>query len=118
MGVYGPPNASLNAASDPVQVAGAAGDDRRGDDLRLVVGVQLGDQALAALVTPLYAFGMTYVLLRVMGLFTSLRASENDEAVGMDVVQHGEEAYPSGEGAILVLPDADGEILVADPQVR
>ncbi len=28
---------------------------------------QLGDQALAALVTPLYAFGMTYVLLRAMG---------------------------------------------------
>jgi ammonium transporter, Amt family len=76
---------------------------------------QLGDQALAALVTPVYAFGMTYALLRVMGRFTSLRASEHDEAVGMDVVQHGEEAYASGEGAILVLPDADGEVLVADP---
>ena len=33
----------------------------------------------------------------------------------MDVVQHGEEAYATGEGAILVLPDADGEVLVADP---
>ena len=35
----------------------------------------------------------------------------------MDVVQHGEEAYASGEGAILVLPDGDGERekLVADP---
>jgi len=32
----------------------------------------------------------------------------------MDVVQHGEEAYASGEGAILVLP-ADGEKLVAEP---
>jgi Amt family ammonium transporter len=50
-----------------------------------------------------------------MGLFTSLRVSEHDEAVGMDVIQHGEEAYPSGEGAILVLPDADGEVLVAEP---
>jgi hypothetical protein len=36
----------------------------------------------------------------------------------MDVVQHGEEAYASGEGAILVLPDGEGEgerPLVADP---
>jgi hypothetical protein len=35
----------------------------------------------------------------------------------MDVVQHGEEAYVTGEGAILVLPDADGraEVPVADP---
>jgi hypothetical protein len=38
-----------------------------------------------------------------------LRASEHDEAVGMDVVYHGEEAYPTGEGAILVMPDPDGE---------
>ena len=71
--------------------------------------LQLGDQALAALVTPLYAFGMTYVLLRVIGLFTSLRATEHEEALGMDVVQHGEEAYASGEGAILVVPDGEGE---------
>jgi Amt family ammonium transporter len=45
-----------------------------------------------------------------------LRASEHDEAVGMDVVYHGEEAYPTGEGAILVMPDPDSEKkLVADP---
>jgi Amt family ammonium transporter len=50
-----------------------------------------------------------------MGLFTSLRVSEREEAVGMDVTQHGEEAYVTGEGAILVLPDKDDKILVADP---
>jgi len=33
----------------------------------------------------------------------------------MDVVYHGEEAYASGDGAILVLPQTDGEALVADP---
>jgi ammonium transporter, Amt family len=76
---------------------------------------QLGDQALAALVAPAYAFGATYVLLRVMGALMPLRASEHDEAVGMDVIDHGEEAYATGEGAILVEPEADGEILVADP---
>ena len=33
-----------------------------------------------------------------------LRATEREESVGMDFVQHGEEAYASGEGAILVAP--------------
>jgi Amt family ammonium transporter len=76
---------------------------------------QLGDQALAALAAPLYAFGATYVLLRLIGTAMPLRATEHDEALGMDVIDHGEEAYATGEGAILVEPDADGEILVADP---
>ncbi len=76
---------------------------------------QLWDQVLATLAAPAYAFGATYVLLRIIGAVMPLRASEYDEAVGMDVTYHGEEAYASGEGAILVAPDADGEALVADP---
>jgi hypothetical protein len=39
---------------------------------------------------------------------TSLRASIEHEAVGLDVMQHGEEAYVTGEGAILIEPDGDG----------
>jgi ammonium transporter, Amt family len=76
---------------------------------------QFWSQALAAVVTPAYAFVATFVLLKVVGAVMPLRATEHDEAVGMDVVYHGEEAYASGEGAILVAPDADGEVLVADP---
>jgi ammonium transporter, Amt family len=68
---------------------------------------QLGAQALAVLATPLYAFAVTYLLLRVIGLVMPLRASEREEAVGMDIVQHGEEAYASGEGAILVTPETE-----------
>jgi Amt family ammonium transporter len=67
----------------------------------------LGDQALAALVAPLYAFFGTFVLLKLMGLVVGLRATESDEAVGLDVMQHGEEAYVTGEGAILVEPDGE-----------
>ena len=79
---------------------------------------QLGEQALAALAAPTYAFGATYLLLRLIGLFSPLRASEHEEALGMDVVQHGEEAYLTGEGAILVTPEAgvDEEILVRGPR--
>jgi Amt family ammonium transporter len=36
-----------------------------------------------------------------------LRVGEQAEAVGMDVAQHGEEAYTSGEGAILVMPEGE-----------
>ena len=75
---------------------------------------QLGWQALAVAVTPVYAFVATFILLRLIGLFTPLRASENDEALGMDIVEHGEEAYASGEGAILIAsPDdtRDGELV-------
>jgi ammonium transporter, Amt family len=78
---------------------------------------QLGDQALAALAAPVYAFGATFVLLKVIMLVMPLRATEREEALGMDVVQHGEEAYASGEGAILVAPEAgiEGEVTVASP---
>jgi Amt family ammonium transporter len=77
---------------------------------------QLGDQALAALVAPVYAFGMTFALLKLLGLAMPLRTSEHDEAIGMDVTQHGEEAYVTGEGAILIMPETEREKkLVADP---
>jgi ammonium transporter, Amt family len=74
---------------------------------------QLLDQVLAALAAPLYAFVATYVLLRVIGLVMPLRASEDEEALGMDVVFHGEEAYVSGEGAILITAEAGIEEEVA-----
>jgi ammonium transporter, Amt family len=79
---------------------------------------QLGDQALAAFATPVYAFVMTFVLLKLIGAVMPLRASDREEAMGMDVIQHGEEAYVTGEGAILLLPDDVGKapvVPVADP---
>jgi Amt family ammonium transporter len=67
----------------------------------------LGDQALAALVAPLYAFAATFILLRLMAFGFRLRVTEREEAIGLDVMQHGEEAYVTGEGAILVEPDGE-----------
>lgn len=78
---------------------------------------QLGWQAIAALAGPAYAFTATFVLLRLIGLVMPLRASEHEEALGMDIVQHGEEAYATGEGAILVSTEAGLEppVAVAQP---
>jgi Amt family ammonium transporter len=46
-----------------------------------------------------------------------LRATEHQEALGMDIVQHGEEAYATGEGAILVSTESglDASVAVARP---
>ena len=49
----------------------------------------------------------------------SLRSTEREEAIGMDIVHHGEEAYVTGEGAVLVTPDTGAEDerkLVANPR--
>jgi Amt family ammonium transporter len=69
-------------------------------------GAQLWDQVVAVLVTPAYAFAMTFGLLKLVGRFSPLRATEIEEAMGLDIVAHGEEAYASGEGAILVSVEA------------
>lgn len=66
---------------------------------------QLLDQVLAAVTVPAFAFVATYVLLRLIGLVMPLRATAHEEAIGMDVVFHGEEAYVSGEGALLITPE-------------
>jgi Amt family ammonium transporter len=68
---------------------------------------QLGIQAVAVLATILYSGAMTFVLLKLVGMIVPLKADAADEGLGMDVSQHGEEAYTEGEGAILILPERD-----------
>ena len=67
---------------------------------------QLEVQALGAVGSAVYAAAMTFAILKALSLVTSLRAMPRIEGVGMDVSQHGEEAYASGEGSILVHPEA------------
>jgi Amt family ammonium transporter len=47
-------------------------------------------QALDAFVAMGYAFGMTYLLARVVDKAIGLRVSEEEEYVGLDLAQHGE----------------------------
>jgi Amt family ammonium transporter len=77
-----------------------------GDGLFYGDAALLGDQALAALIAPAYAFGATFLILTGIKFAIGLRATEREEALGLDVIYHGEEAYPTGEGAILVSPEA------------
>ena len=67
---------------------------------------QLMTQALGVGSAILYSALATFVLLKAIALVTALRAAPRSEGMGMDVTQHGEEAYASGEGSILVISDA------------
>jgi len=67
---------------------------------------QLAIQAAGVLATIAFSALGTFVILKVLALFGTVRATARDEGLGLDVTQHGEEAYSRGEGAILVLPEA------------
>jgi Amt family ammonium transporter len=74
---------------------------------------QLAWQAIALGTGPVYAFCGTFVLLRLIGLVTPLRVSTRAEGLGLDVSEHGEEAYTTGEGAILIVPPAEHAVPAA-----
>ena len=77
---------------------------------------QLAIQAAAVGAVALYSAGMTWGILKLLAAAVALRASSREEGLGLDVTQHGEEAYSQGEGAILVLPDAPGPAMpVSEP---
>jgi Amt family ammonium transporter len=54
---------------------------------------QLGVQATAVAATLVYSGVVTFVLLKIVGAIFPLRTTSADEGVGLDVSQHGEEAY-------------------------
>jgi len=69
-------------------------------------------QAAAVVATALWSAAGTWALLRALALVAPLRVAEPRQGRGLDVELHGEEAYGTGEGAILVLPE------VATPPLR
>ena len=52
-----------------------------------------GIELMAVLISSVYAFGFTYVMLWVINLFTRVRLTEEEEEKGLDLSLHGEEAY-------------------------
>jgi Amt family ammonium transporter len=62
---------------------------------------QLGIQALAVVAAMVYSGVVSFVLLKLVGLVVPLRAEANDEIVGLDVSQHGEEAYLHADATAL-----------------
>jgi hypothetical protein len=60
---------------------------------------QLGIQAAAVAATIVYSGVVSFLLLKLIGLVIPLRASADDESVGLDLTNHGEEAYVPGEAS-------------------
>jgi hypothetical protein len=60
---------------------------------------------------------MSFVLLKVIALVVPLRASAGDQMEGLDVTQHGEEAYIHGSGFTTARADTAGSVssLVVSP---
>ncbi|HEX9566203.1 MAG TPA: ammonia channel protein, partial [Thermoplasmata archaeon] len=54
---------------------------------------QLGIQALACVIVAVFAFVGSYVILRIINLFTPVRVSPAEEDAGLDLSGFGEEAY-------------------------
>jgi Amt family ammonium transporter len=69
---------------------------------------QLAIQALGCVLAIAYSGAVSWLLLKGLQLFLTLKVGERDEGLGLDVSQHGEEAYGREDGAILVLPGAAG----------
>lgn len=60
----------------------------------------LGKQFLGVGVAVLYAGGMTFIIASILKAVIGLRVTQQEEDAGLDVTQHGEEAYSTiGEGA-------------------
>jgi Amt family ammonium transporter len=73
-------------ASKAVNSAGA-------DGLFFGNPAQLGIQAMAVLITYVFVFVGTLIILAIVAGITGLRPSEEDERLGLDLSQHDEKAY-------------------------
>jgi Amt family ammonium transporter len=51
----------------------------------------------------IFAPVMTFIILKVLGIFGSLRVSEEEEVEGLDLTQHSENAYALGSGGSITL---------------
>jgi ammonium transporter, Amt family len=65
---------------------------------------QLGIQVAAIAAAIVYSGLMSFALLKLIGLVMPLRAAVDDEASGLDISLHGEDAYPHSEGSIGTSP--------------
>jgi len=66
----------------------------------------LGAQAISAIVVFLWAFGLGYILFRILKATIGVRVTEAEELEGLDLGEHGVSAYPN---FVMTEPAIDGE---------
>jgi Amt family ammonium transporter len=65
---------------------------------------QVAIQGAAVLAAIVYSGAASFVLLKLVSLVLPLRAESRDESTGLDISQHGEEAYLHAEGSARSMP--------------
>ena len=53
----------------------------------------IGIQVIGILSSIIYAAVVTFIIIKAINAVSSIRASERDEQIGLDITEHGEEAY-------------------------
>jgi ammonium transporter, Amt family len=79
---------------------------------------QVLTQIASVLIVLAYSGTMTFVILKLLAAVMPLRIGTRTEGVGLDVTEHGEEAYTHGDGAILVTPKPAGTAHAFDVAVE
>ena len=69
-------------------------------------------QAISVIAVFMYSALLTFLILKGLSLAMPLRVASKDESIGLDIVNHGEEAYTSGEGALLLLDDEAPGVII------
>ena len=76
------------------------------DGLLFGNAAQVGIQATAVVAAIVYSAVVSFALLKLIALFVPLRADAADEATGLDLTMHGEEAYVHAGGSAAIEPVA------------
>jgi Amt family ammonium transporter len=64
-----------------------------GVGLKMSMGSQLGVQLISIVATAVYAGALSFIILKVVDAIVGLRATADDEEVGLDTSQHNETGY-------------------------
>ncbi len=59
----------------------------------MTTGSQVGVQAIGVVATAAWTAALTWLILKLVSLFTTLRVSEDEETEGLDITQHEEKGY-------------------------
>ena len=62
-------------------------------------------QLLSVAAVAVYSGVLTFAILKVLKMLGGIRAGELEEGAGLDLIDHGEEAYSSGDGSVLLNGD-------------
>jgi len=85
------------------------------DGLLFGNAAQVGIQVAAIAAAAAYSGVMSFVLLKLISVVMPLRANATDEMAGLDVTQHGEEAYVHAEGSRTLLEPSSEPVVRAAP---